>query len=93
MLTLEIEGGCLCGEIQRFRKEPAADNRRLAQFMLFEIEHLGDLDNLLGHLRGIVRAAANGVAAKRAKELALFGLSERSGGGEVVLSSNLIFCN
>ena len=90
MLTLEIEGSCLCGEIQRFRKEPAADNRRLAQFTLFEIEHLGDL---LGYLRGIVRAAANGVAAKRAKELALFGLSERSGGGEVVLSSNLIFCN
>ncbi|MBF9219726.1 amino acid--tRNA ligase-related protein [Hymenobacter ruricola] len=73
MLTQAVEGGRVCGEIQSFRKELNADNRRLAQFTLFEIEHLGDLDELLGHLAGIVRTAANEVATKCAKELALFG--------------------
>jgi len=73
MLTQAVDGGRVCGEIQSFRKELNADNRRLAQFTLFEIEHLGDLDELLGHLAGIVRTAANEVAAKCAKELALFG--------------------
>ena len=73
MLTQAVEGGRVCGEIQRFRKERNADNRRLAQFTLFKIEHLGDLDELLDHLAGIVRTAANEVATKCAKELALFG--------------------
>lgn len=73
MLTQAIEGGRVCGEIQSFRKEMKADGRRLAQFTLFEIEHLGGLDELLGHLAGIVRSAANEVAAKCAKELELFG--------------------
>ena len=73
MLTQAIDGGRVCGEIQSFRKELNADNRRLAQFTLFEIEHLGDLDELLGHLSGIVAGAAREVAEKCAKELALFG--------------------
>ena len=73
MLTQAIEGGRVCGEIQSFRKELKADGRRLAQFTLFEIEHLGDLDELLGHLAGIVHSAAREVAVKCAKELALFG--------------------
>ena len=73
MLTQAIEGGRVCGEIQSFRKEANADNRRLAQFTLFEIEHLGGLDELLGHLSGIVATAAREVAEKCPKELALFG--------------------
>lgn len=73
MLTQAIEGGRVCGEIQSFRKELKADGRRLAQFTLFEIEHIGDLDELLGHLSGIVRTAAQLVADTCAKELALFG--------------------
>ncbi len=73
MLTQAVEGGRVCGEIQSFRKELNADNRRLAQFTLFEIEHVGGLDELLGHLAGIVHRAAREVALKCAKELALFG--------------------
>ena len=73
MLTQAVEGGRVCGEIQSFRKELNADNRRLAQFTLFEIEHIGGLDELLGHLAGIVHRAAREVALKCAKELALFG--------------------
>ncbi|MGI4833789.1 MAG: amino acid--tRNA ligase-related protein [Janthinobacterium lividum] len=73
MLTQAVEGGRVCGKIQSFRKEMTADNRRLAQFTLFEIEHIGDLDELLGHLAGIVHTACREVAAKCAKELALFG--------------------
>ena len=73
MLTQASDGGRVCGEIRSFRRELNADNRRLAQFTLFEIEHIGDLNELLGHRAGIVRTAANEVAAKYAKELALFG--------------------
>jgi asparaginyl-tRNA synthetase len=73
MLTQAIEGGRVCGEIQSFRKEAKADGRRLAQFTLFEIEHIGDLDELLGHLAGIVHSAAREVAIKCAKELEMFG--------------------
>lgn len=73
MLTQAVEGGRVCGEIQSFRKELNADNRRLAQFTLFEIEHVGGLDELLGHLAGIVHTACREVATKCAKELALFG--------------------
>ncbi len=73
MLTQAVEGGRVYGEIQSFRKELNADNRRLAQFSLFEIEHIGDLDELLGHLSGIVAGAARQVAQDCEKELALFG--------------------
>ena len=34
MLTQAVEGGRVCGEIQRFRKERKAAGRRLAQFIL-----------------------------------------------------------
>ncbi|GAA4013299.1 hypothetical protein GCM10022408_27850 [Hymenobacter fastidiosus] len=73
MLTQAVEGGRVYGEIQSFRKELNADNRRLAQFSLFEIEHVGGLDELLGHLAGIVATASKQVAQDCAKELALFG--------------------
>lgn len=73
MLTQAIEGGRVYGEIQSFRKEMKADGRRLAQFSLFEIEHIGDLDELLGHLSGIVASASRQVAQDCAKELELFG--------------------
>ncbi|WP_400193229.1 amino acid--tRNA ligase-related protein [Hymenobacter sp. B81] len=73
MLTQAIPSGRVYGEMMSFRKEAKADNRRLAQFQLFEIEHLGDLDELLGHIGGVVRSAANKVAEECAAELALFG--------------------
>jgi asparaginyl-tRNA synthetase len=49
--------GKVYAEIQSFRMEPEADDRHLCQFALFEIEHLGGLDELIGHLSGIVQAA------------------------------------
>jgi asparaginyl-tRNA synthetase len=60
-------------EIQSFRMEPEADDRHLCQFALFEIEHLGNLDDLIGHLTGIVRSIGETVARDCAAELALFG--------------------
>lgn len=73
MLTQKVESGCLYDEIQSFRKELNTDNRRLAQFSPFEIGHLGDLDELIGHLSNIVASAAKQVLQDCAKELALFG--------------------
>lgn len=64
-------------EIQSFRMEPDADDRHLCQFQLFEIEHVGDLDELIGHLAGIVQSAATEVATRCTAELALFGRSPR----------------
>lgn len=60
-------------EIQSFRMEPEADDRHLCQFALFEIEHVGGLDELIGHLTGILRAIAHRVATDCAEDLALFG--------------------
>lgn len=48
-------------EIQSFRMEPEADDRHLCQFALFEIEHLGDLDELLNNIEAIVKRSANEV--------------------------------
>jgi asparaginyl-tRNA synthetase len=41
-------------EIQSFRMEPEADNRHLTQFSLFEIEHQGNLDELMDNIEGIL---------------------------------------
>ncbi|HEY9766010.1 MAG TPA: amino acid--tRNA ligase-related protein, partial [Chroococcales cyanobacterium] len=60
-------------EIQSFRMEESADPRHLCQFSLFEIEHLGDLDELIGHLEGIVQAIAEQVIEDCAGELETFG--------------------
>ncbi|MCW2961595.1 MAG: hypothetical protein JWM90_1982 [Thermoleophilia bacterium] len=65
--------GRVYAEIQSFRMEPDADARHLCQFSLFEIEHLGDLDELIGHISGVVQAATREVASRCADELALFG--------------------
>jgi asparaginyl-tRNA synthetase len=65
--------GKVYAEIQSFRMEPEADDRHLCQFSLFEIEHIGNLDELLANLAGIVAAAARQVADDCASELALFG--------------------
>lgn len=61
--------GKVYAEIQSFRMEPEADDRHLCQFALFEIEHLGDLDELIGHLSGIVRSAVTEVLATCENEL------------------------
>lgn len=60
-------------EIQSFRMEPEADDRHLCQFALFEIEHVGGLDELIDHLTGILRSIAHRVATDCAEDLALFG--------------------
>ena len=49
-------------EIQSFRMEPSVDDRHLCQFTLFEIEHQGDLDQLIDNVSGIVRRMAGQVA-------------------------------
>ncbi|MEO6867277.1 MAG: amino acid--tRNA ligase-related protein [Gaiellales bacterium] len=67
--------GRVYAEIQSFRMEPDADNRHLSQFSLFEIEHLGDLDELIGHISGIVQAATREVIARCGDELELLGRS------------------
>lgn len=73
MLTQKVESGCAYGEIQSFRKKLKADDCRLAQFSLFEIEYLGGLDELIGHLSAIAASAVKQVSQDCAKELALFG--------------------
>jgi asparaginyl-tRNA synthetase len=75
MLTQKL--GRVYGTMQSFRREPNADNRRLAQFELFEIEHLGDFDELLTHIAGIVRSGANEVAISCPVELSLFNRDPR----------------
>jgi asparaginyl-tRNA synthetase len=73
LLTPQL--GRVYAEIQSFRMEPDADDRHLCQFSLFEIEHLGNLDELIGHVSGIVQAAAREVLARCEDDLALFGRS------------------
>lgn len=70
LLTPQL--GRVYAEIQSFRMEAEADDRHLCQFSLFEIEHLGNLDELIGHISGIVQAAAREVTARCSEELALF---------------------
>jgi asparaginyl-tRNA synthetase len=70
MLTQKL--GKVYGTMQSFRREPRADNRRLAQFELFEIEHLGGFEDLLDNIAGIVRSAANEVAICCVEELKVF---------------------
>lgn len=60
-------------EIQSFRAEPSVDDRHLCQFTLFEIEHQGNLNDLIGHISGIVRGMINRVVEECADVLALFG--------------------
>lgn len=71
LLTPQL--GRVYAEMQSFRMEPDADDRHLCQFSLFEIEHLGGLDELIGHISGIVQAAAREVVARCEDELAMFG--------------------
>ena len=60
-------------EIQSFRMEEAVDDRHLCQFSLFEIEHQGNLNELIGHISGIVAAMANRVVDDAPDVLLLFG--------------------
>lgn len=73
MLTPQL--GRVYAEIQSFRMEPEADDRHLCQFSLFEIEHLGGLDELIDNISGIVQSAAREVVARCEEELAMFGRS------------------
>ncbi len=60
-------------EIQSFRSEATVDDRHLCQFSLFEIEHQGNLSELIGHISGIVRGMTGRVLDECADVLALFG--------------------
>lgn len=44
-------------EIQSFRREQDVDSRHLAQFTLFEIEHLGYLPELMFYIESIVKSS------------------------------------
>ncbi len=59
-------------EMQSFRMEPDADARHLCQFALFEIEHVGNLDDVISSIAGIVQAAAREVVSRCADDLDLF---------------------
>lgn len=59
LLTPHLEK--VYAEIQSFRMEPDADDRHLTQFSLFELEHQGDLDDLMENIEGVVRAAVDEV--------------------------------
>lgn len=61
-------------EIQSFRMEPEADNRHLCQFALFEIEHKGDLDELMRNIRETVYSAVDVVLNERTDELTALGV-------------------
>jgi asparaginyl-tRNA synthetase len=70
LLTPQL--GKVYAEIQSFRMEPDADDRHLCQFALFEIEHLGGLEELIGNISGVVAAAAREVVNSCSHELAMF---------------------
>ncbi len=65
--------GKVYAEIQSFRMEPDADDRHLCQFALFEIEHLGDLNELIANIGGIVKSAVNEVVNDCVNDLAAYG--------------------
>lgn len=60
-------------EIQSFRAESAVDDRHLCQFSLFEIEHQGDLDEVIENISDIVHAMAFAVARECPDVLASYG--------------------
>jgi asparaginyl-tRNA synthetase len=72
LLTPELKK--VYAEIQSFRREEEVDGRHLCQFALFEIEHLGNLNTLMGNLEGILKAAVKEVVTTRKDELALLGM-------------------
>lgn len=59
--------------IQSFRAEAEADPRHLTQFSLFELELLGDLDDLIGAIAGTVKAMVDEVLEQCEEELKLLG--------------------
>lgn len=59
LLTPHLEK--VYAEIQSFRMEPDADDRHLTQFALFELEHQGDLDDLIENITGVVTSAVDNV--------------------------------
>lgn len=61
-------------EIQSFRMEPDVDRRHLCQFSLFEIEHLGDLEQLQQHLTGILKYAIASVLTHCEDDLGTLGV-------------------
>lgn len=59
LLTPHLEK--VYAEIQSFRMEPDADDRHLTQFSLFELEHQGNLDELIENIEGVVTSAVDQV--------------------------------
>lgn len=66
-------GGKVYTEIRSFRKEKDADNRRLTEFPLFEIEQNGSFENLIETSDKLIRHVCKNVAIDLEEELKLFG--------------------
>lgn len=77
MFTSEL-GGKVYTEIRSFRKEKEADNRRLTEFPLFEIEQNSSFDGLVETGDKLIRNICKNVAIDCEKELELFGRDWKS---------------
>lgn len=73
MLTPAL--GKVYAEIQSFRAEDVVDERHLCQFSLFEIEHLGGLDELIANLQGILQYAVDEVLTHADQDLQDLGVT------------------
>jgi len=62
--------------IHSFRAEPEVDNRHLTEFVLVELEFLGDFEKLLREIEGTVGAAVKQVLKDAAGELELLGVDK-----------------
>lgn len=64
-------------EIQSFRMEPDVDERHLCQFSLFEIEHKGDLVELMDNLEAILKSMIDEVLELETWDLDASGMSDK----------------
>jgi len=64
-------------EIQSFRMEAEADARHLCQFSLFEIEHKGDLDELMDNIEAILQSMIDAVMDLEEWELDATGMTDQ----------------
>ncbi|MFH1978619.1 MAG: amino acid--tRNA ligase-related protein [Candidatus Aenigmatarchaeota archaeon] len=59
-----------------FRAEPTVDERHLTEFTLLEIEHPGDLKELMGHIEGTIFSMIQFVLKNKKKELEILGVDQ-----------------
>jgi len=60
-----------------FRAEPKVDERHLTEFTLLEIEFVGNFDQLLRHIEGVIQAMVHGIISLPASEIKDSGLLDR----------------